>query len=158
MKKTTFALALVCSPIIAMAAETGPGCGVGSMLMDGQQGLGPNVLAATTNGTFGNQTFGMTSGTAGCDPSQTIESAAAANFLDNNMEKVARDMSIGQGESLDTLANLMGVQEQHKQTFFAVTQANFSTIFSSDAVSSVDVMTSLQAVMKQDAVLSQYAG
>lgn len=158
MKKITLAIALLASPIVSMGADTGPGCGWGTMLMDGQQGLGPNVIAATTNGTLGNQTFGMTSGTAGCDASQTVESAAAADFLDANMESVARDMSTGQGEALDTLANLMGVQEQHKQKFFSLTQANFATIFSGDSVSSLDVIVSLQEVMKQDATLSQYVG
>mgnify|MGYP001824203065 CR=1 FL=1 len=155
MKKITLAITLLVSPMASMAAETGPGCGWGSMLMDGKSGVGPNVLAATTNGTFGNQTFGLTSGTAGCDASQTVH-RAAADFLDDNMEKVARDMSTGQGESLGTLANLMGVQEQDKDRFFSVTHDNFSTIFSSDSVSSVDVMASLQEVMMQDATLSQY--
>jgi hypothetical protein len=139
-----------------MGADTGPGCGWGTMLMDGQQGLGPNVIAATTNGTLGNQTFGMTFGTAGCDKNHTVESTAATHFLDDNMESVARDMSTGQGESLDTLANLLGVQKEHKDKFFSVTQANFATIFSSDAVSSLEVMASIQKVMKEDATLSQY--
>lgn len=155
MKKFVLAIALVSSPMALIAAETGPGCGWGSMLMDGESGVASNVLAATTNGTFGNQTFGMSSGTAGCDASQTIQ-RAAADFLDDNMEKVARDMSTGQGESLDTLANLMGVKEQDKAQFFAVTHDNFSTIFSSDSVSSVEVMASIETVLKKDATLSQY--
>lgn len=155
MKKTALTIVLMTVPMISMAAETGPGCGWGSILMDGKEGVAPNVLAATTNGTFGNQTFGMTSGTAGCDSDQTIQ-RAAADFLDDNMEKVARDMSTGQGESLGTLANLMGIREQDQDKFFAVTHENFSTIFSSDTVSSVDVMTSIQQVLAQDAVLSRY--
>ncbi len=155
MKKMTLAIGLLASPIVSMGAETGPGCGWGSILMDGQKGVAPNVLAATTNGTFGNQTFGLTSGTAGCDSNQTIQ-RAAADFLNDNMEKVARDMSTGQGESLDTLANLMGIEVQDKAKFFSVTHDNFSMIFSSDSVSSVDVMTSIQEVMKKDPALSQY--
>lgn len=157
MKKMTLAIALLASPIASMAAETGPGCGWGSILMDGQKGVVSNVLAATTNGTFGNQTFGMTSGTAGCDASQTIH-RAAVDFLDDNMEKVARDMSTGQGESLDTLASLMGIHEQDKGRFFSVTHENFAVIFSSDSVSSIEVMASLQELMQQDATLARYAG
>jgi hypothetical protein len=155
MRKTLLAMTLVAAPMVSMAAETGPGCGWGSILMDGQEGVVPNVLAATTNGTFGNQTFGMTSGTAGCDASQTIQ-RAAADFLDDNMEKVARDMSSGQGESLDTLANLMGVQPTDKAAFFTLTHENFSQIFSGDAVSSTEVMDNLQSVMRQDAALAHY--
>jgi hypothetical protein len=157
MKKITLAIALLATPVASMGAETGPGCGWGSILMDGQSGIAPNVMAATTNGTFGNQTFGMTSGTAGCNSNQTIQ-RAAADFLDDNMEKVARDMSIGQGESLGALANLMGIHAQDMARFFSVTHDNFSTIFSSDSVSSTQVMASIQEVMKQDARLSQYLG
>lgn len=155
MKKITLAIALLTSPLVVMAAETGPGCGWGSILMDGQSGIAPNVLAATTNGTFGNQTFGMTSGTAGCDADQTIQ-RAAADFLNDNMEKVARDMSTGQGEALSTLANLMGIHDQDKAAFFSLAHSNFSAIFASDTVSSVDVMAAIQAVMKKDVTLSQY--
>lgn len=156
MRKTILAMTLAAAPLASMAAETGPGCGWGSMLMDGQNGLVPNVLAATTNGTFGNQTFGMTSGTAGCDSTQTIQ-RAAVDFLNDNMEKVARDMSSGQGESLDTLANLMGVQSADKTAFFALTHENFSAIFSGETVSSTEVMDNLLSVMKQDAALAHYA-
>jgi len=45
---------------------------------------------------------------------------------------------------------------QDKAKFFSVTHDNFSMIFSSDSVSSVDVMTSIQEVMKKDPALSQY--
>ena len=41
----------------AMAANVGS-CGWGSKVFDGQSGMGPQVLAVTTNGTSGNQTFG----------------------------------------------------------------------------------------------------
>jgi hypothetical protein len=78
------------------------------------------------------------------------------DFLDDNMEKVARDMSSGQGESLDALANLMGVQPADKAAFFAQTHENFSEIFSGDAVSSTEVMDNLQSVMQQDAALARY--
>jgi hypothetical protein len=157
MRRTLLAVTLAATPLVASAAETGPGCGWGAILMDGQDGLAPNVLAATTNGTFGNQTFGLTSGTAGCDSSQTIQ-RAAVDFLDDNMEKVARDMSSGQGESLDTLANLMGVQPVDKAAFFALTHDNFSSIFTTQAVSSTEVMANLQTVIKQDPALAHYAG
>lgn len=48
------------------------GCGLGSMAWRGQSGILPQVAAATTNGTFGNQTFGITFGTSGCDPNGRI--------------------------------------------------------------------------------------
>ena len=47
-------------------APGGAGCGWGNMLFKGQRGVATHVVAATTNGTSGNNTFGMTTGTNGC--------------------------------------------------------------------------------------------
>ncbi|MCO6412834.1 MAG: DUF3015 domain-containing protein [Thiogranum sp.] len=142
----------------AMAQQTGPGCGVGAMIFEGQSGTAPHVLAATTNGTFGNQTFGMTSGTLGCDTGTTITVAAADQFLNDNMEKVARAMATGSGESLDTLASLLGVSAHDKGTFFTVTQNKFETIFGHDSATAVEVLTQLKSVMQQDEILAKYVG
>lgn len=145
---------MVLTPLAAQANSAG--CGLGSTLFDGQSGLAPNILAATTNGISANQTFGMTSGTLGCNAEDTV-TAAADTFLDANMERVARDMATGEGEALDTLATLMGVEAADKAAFYTVSQSNFKAIFSSDDVNSSDVMASLKAVMSKDAALAKYA-
>ncbi|TCK17918.1 DUF3015 family protein [Thiogranum longum] len=157
MKKTILAMTILAGSSTAFAAnDNGSGCGVGAMIFEGQSGVAPHVLAATTNGTFGNQTFGMTSGTLGCEVDQPI-SVAAADFLDNNMDKVARDMATGTGEALDTLANLMGISAEDSSHFKTVSHAQFATIFSSDSVHSSDVISALNQVMKQDEMLAKYA-
>lgn len=156
MKKTLIAGLLLASPFAANA-DTGPGCGWGAMLFDGQDGLAPNVLAATTNGTFGNQTFGMTTGTAGCDSSKPVTMSAADIFLDANMERVARDMATGHGESLATLASLLGIEDGDKDAFFSLAQKNFNKIFSKDTISSSEVLVSLNGIMKSDNSLAKYA-
>jgi phenylacetate-coenzyme A ligase PaaK-like adenylate-forming protein len=155
MMKKFIATILLTLPMTSMAADSGAGCGLGAMLFDGKSGLAQNVMAATTNGTYGNQTFAMTSGTSGCDTSQPL-SVAANDFLDQNMEKVARDMATGQGESVATLANLMGVSQQDQQTFVSLAQENFSTIFNSSDVSSQDVISAVITIMKQDSTLTKY--
>ena len=66
----TAALTLLAVPA-AFAGNTA-GCGLGSIIFEGQSGVVMNVLAATFNGTSGNQTFGMTSGTSNCDASDTV--------------------------------------------------------------------------------------
>lgn len=156
MKKIIIAGLLSVAPIYGMAAETGPGCGWGSMVFDGSDGLASHVMAATTNGTSGNQTFGMTSGTGGCDPSKPIQKMAY-NFLDSNMDKVARDMATGNGESVTTLAGLMGVPEGKTQVFIKASQDNFGKIFSRDDVRSVDVYAAIINMMRDNAELAQYA-
>ena len=154
MKKVIIAGLMILTPLAVHANSAG--CGLGAQLFDGQSGLGPNILAATTNGISGNNTFGMSSGTLGCDANDTV-TAAADTFLDANMERVARDMATGEGESLDTLATLMGVEAADKAAFYTASQSNFKTIFSSDDVSSSEVMASLKAVMSKDADLAKYA-
>lgn len=42
----------------AMAIDS-TGCGLGSMAWRGQSGTAPQILAVTTNGSFGTQTFGI---------------------------------------------------------------------------------------------------
>ena len=154
-KTVVLSFALFAAPLSSFA-DTGPGCGWGAMVFEGKDGLVPNVLAATTNGTFGNQTFGMTTGTAGCDASKPVTTSAADKFLDSNIEKVAKDMATGQGESLDTLASLLGISETEKTHFFSVTQKNFSSIFSKPDNTSKEVLESLKTVMMQDDTLAKY--
>jgi hypothetical protein len=124
------ALALI--PSTSFALDNVGGCGWGSKLMAGNQGIAPQVLAVTTNGTFGNQTFGITSGTSGCTQNGVVSSNwKTAMFIDSNMNKLARDMSVGQGEALDSLASLIGVSNSDKEVFSNTVKNNFGEIFSS---------------------------
>ena len=161
LKKKLVAVALVgLFPLGAMAAgENNIGnCGWGSKLFDGQRGLAPQVLGGTTNGTFGNQTFGISSGTSGCTQDGVVKSNwKTAMFIDGNKEKLARDMSIGNGEALDSLAKLMGVRDEHKSAFFLATKENFARIFASDTASTDQIVASLKQVLAQSGELSVYS-
>ena len=141
----------------AMAANIGT-CGWGSKVFDGQSGIAPQVLAATTNGTSGNQTFGITSGTSGCTQDGTVSSTwQTAMFIDGNKNALARDTAAGQGETLDALAQLIGVNAQDKDAFARLTQENFARIFPSSDVTAVEVQASLREVVAADAQLGKYA-
>ena len=84
----------------------------------------------TTNGIFGNQTFGISSGTLGCEqPANIIKNDRALAFTTDNMDLLARDIAAGQGETLETLAELMEVQSAEHQHFYATLQSNFDQIF-----------------------------
>lgn len=122
------------------------GCGWGSMAFEGKDGIIFQVLAATTNGTFGNQTFGITSGTAGCEkPASWTSNEELNHFVAENMDNIARDVAAGQGEYLDSLAELMAVPAKEKTEFTLTLQDNFSEIFS-DAVTHVDVLENIVKV------------
>ena len=155
--KKLLAVVAIALPASAMAAgENNIGqCGWGSKLFDGQSGLAPQVLGATTNGTFGNQTFAITSGTSGCTQDGAVRSNwKTALFIDGNRPQLARDMSTGSGETLDSLAHLMGVQSQDRVAFNRAAKDNMAKIFATDSTN--DIMAALRQVLAADAQLARY--
>ncbi|MDD3352227.1 DUF3015 domain-containing protein [Zoogloea sp.] len=157
MKKIILA-ALVSVPFTAFAAANNVGsCGLGSKVFEGQRGVAPQVLAATTNGTFGNQTFGITSGTLGCTQDGVVSSSwKTAMFIDGNKSQLARDAASGQGETLDALAALLKVDAADKAAFVSLTKARHSEIFAS-VESAESIATRLKAALQSDARLAKYA-
>lgn len=159
MKYLVLSAVIASSPLIANAAGGhGPaGCGLGTEVIFKQADeWHEHVLAATTNGLVsGNQTFGMTSGTLGCE-SANGPLADANLFIQDNMEQLAADTATGQGESLSALAEIIGVSEQDKAHFQAQLQANFDRLFETAQAQSQDIYQSLVDVMRQDDVLSKY--
>lgn len=162
MKKLLLSAFIVSAPFTAMTATAaggyGPaGCGLGTEVVFRQADeWHEHVLAATTNGTSGNQTFGMTSGTLGCEGANGPLSAGISLFLDNNMEQLAADTATGHGETLAALSELVGVSETDQTRFNHVMKANFDQIFSSAEVTSGEAYDALVAVMQQDKTLVKY--
>jgi|SRR5581483_2431535 len=155
--KSLLAALLAIVPIASWAGADGD-CGLGSRVFDGQKGVAPQVLAITTNGTLGHQTFAVTSGTSGCNPNATVKSNWKVSlFIDENVNKLARDMSVGGGETLDALAALIGVSAEHKAAFFQATKEHFGQIYASDSVTSKEVAVSLKQVLAANSELAQYA-
>lgn len=133
-------------------------CGWGSKLFEGDKGVAPQVLAVTTNGTFGNQTFGITSGTSGCTQDGMVSSNwKTAMFIDGNKERLARDMSTGGGETLDSLAHLLGVAEAHRAAFHQITREHLTRIFPAEDTSTDQVILALREVLAGDHELARYA-
>ena len=143
-------------PVSAMAAgENNVGCGWGSKLFDGQSGIAPQVLAATSNNFYGTQTFAITTGTSGCTQDGTVRSNwKTALFIDGNKDKLARDMSVGSGEALDSLAHLLGVQSQDRAAFDRVAKENVARIFVTD--STADIMANLKDALTSSTELTRY--
>ena len=135
---------------IAFAGETREncGCGLGTLLFDGADGLAQQVLAATTNGSFGTQTFGISSGTLGCNqPPEFASNEQLNNFVAENMDNLAKDAAMGQGEYVDTLAELMDVPGSKRVAFSQMLQENFSNIFTDGSVSHVEVIENISFLM-----------
>ena len=135
---------------IAFAGETREncGCGLGTLLFDGADGLVQQVLAATTNGSFGTQTFGISSGTLGCNlPLRYVSNENLNRFIAGNMDNLAKDVAMGQGEYVDALAEIMDVPGSERVEFSQMLQENFSNIFTDGSVSHVEVIENISLLM-----------
>ena len=141
---------------LAVADNSGPGCGWGSMLFEGSSGTPSHVVAATTNGTSGNNTFGMTSGTNGCDTSKTLDYKGTSAVVFHNMDRLSNDIAKGEGEILDTVASVMGIDSADVPTFKRVLHENFGAIYPNSEVTSDQVMEAMISVMEKDQSLAKY--
>ncbi len=136
-------------------SKSGPGCGLGYLLFQGQRGILPQILAATTNGTFGNQTFGMTTGTSGCSPDGIVSREhETALYAQATIENLSQEMAQGQGEHLASLATLMGVPADLQPAFFQLTQEHYATLFPSAQNDSTAMLTALTSLLAADPVLA----
>lgn len=155
--KTKLLFILCLLPVAAMADNVG-GCGWGSKLFDGQKGIAPQVLAVTTNGTSGNQTFGISSGTSGCTQDGTVTTTwKSAAYIDSNMNKFAKDASRGQGETITSLASLIQIPAAKQELFAQTLQSNFATVFPTQDASTPEVLAGLRTVLASNAELAQYS-
>ncbi|ATO18214.1 hypothetical protein BS636_00225 [Acinetobacter sp. LoGeW2-3] len=154
LKKLALAAVLAVGSTAAFA-DRDTGCGIGTQVWAGQSGKLPKILAATTNGLFANQLFGITFGTLGCSGTGTV-TAQVVTFTNENAESLARDMAVGEGESLNVLAELLNIKSADKARFFAVSKQNFASIYAAENQTSLEVLASLQQVMANDDVLKAY--
>ncbi len=142
MKKTLFIVTATALLSTASFANPNTGCGLGNQVISNQDSVLMQVFAATTNGTSGNQTFGITSGTSGCaKPAKFVSNDKANEFVAGNMDTLALNISNGEGEALTTLATLLHVS--NPEHFASVLQANFDKIYTSSNVTSADVIDNI---------------
>jgi len=124
-------------------AHRNTGCGLGTLLWESKadNSILFQAFQATTNGTSGSQTFGISSGTSNCQqPSKFVSSEKLINFVQANMDNLAKDIAMGKGETLDTFAELVGVNPADTARFNAKLQANFGKIFTSEHVVLAEVI------------------
>ena len=152
MRKLTCVVSVVLMTVVLSSVgwavdQKNTGCGLGTMVFEGQNGLVSQTFAVTTNGTFGNQTFGITTGTSNCEKYKTITFNEKLNtFVADNMGNLASDIARGQGEYLTTLAVLMEVPSTQKGVFYTHLQAHFSDIYTSDKVTHSEVVKNILAI------------
>lgn len=156
MKKLITGLVLLSASSVALAdAAGGPNCGWGQMLFEGQSGPGAHILGLTTNGTSGNNTFGVTTGTNGCSSSGTL-TYGGKSAVSSIMGEFSEDVAKGEGDALNTVAVIYGVEKQDRETFAKVMHENFTVIFPNEDVTADEMIASIEQVMKADSTLAKY--
>lgn len=129
------------------------GCGLGSLVF--KENDKTQILAATTNGTFGTQTFGITSGTSNCASGGVMKSQREqAAFAEVNFSDLKRNMAGGGGEFLMSFATLLGCEDAAKPALAKMTQANYETIVKTDNSSPLEMLSALKTAIKGNAYLA----
>ncbi len=134
------------------ANQSNTGCGLGTLVLGDVSGFNDSTLGqvfiVTTNGTSGAQTFGITSGTSNCDqPSAIVLNERLEEFVVANMDGLAKDIAAAEGETLDTLAELMEISTSDRAQTFAKLQSSFSTIYSSSDVTAATVVDAIYNIV-----------
>lgn len=115
------------------------GCGLGSLVFGNEEG-GMQIIAATLNGTFASQTFGITTGTSNCGAG-LFAKAEVDSFIKSNEVALENDIARGEGETLSTLNNMLGC----KADFGATLQNNYKAIYGEGANASETIQALAQS-------------
>lgn len=125
------------------------GCGLGSILFGDQEGM-VQVFAATTNGTYGNQTFAISSGTSNCAEGAGSEDSAAL-FIEGNKVALQNDVARGSGETLTAFSKVIGCSDT--QALGKTLQKNYGRIYSGSS-SAVEIRNNVFQTISSDQALN----
>lgn len=121
------------------------GCGLGSLIFKKRM----QVSAATTNGFYYNQEFGITSGTSNCvDTPKTEMSARVDDFVNVNKSMLLVDMVKGKGENLTALTKMLECQDS--DVVSQSLKSNFSTIYNAGQNTTMEITDSIITVLMQN--------
>lgn len=146
MKKLLLTTALSFVVISNAQALDSTGCGLGSTVWRGERGVAPQLLAVTTNGTSGTQTFGIMSGTLGCDPNGRITGGTGRiiGFLENNLDTFALDAARGEGETINIIASIANQDVKKVQE---IIKSNFDKLFDDEDLHVAEVSQKLAKLL-----------
>ncbi|STQ86293.1 DUF3015 domain-containing protein [Helicobacter muridarum] len=139
MKKILISMAISAGLTTGLfaSANSNAGCGLGSVIIN-KQGSIWNLFQVTTNGTSGTQTFGITSGTSGCERGVGFLDSRTQEFVASNMDAISQEIARGDGEHLDTLIELLDISD--KDGFKVALQENYNKLYKNKDVQSADVL------------------
>lgn len=130
------------------------GCGLGSLIIKNDTTL-PQLGALTSNGTSGNQTYAITSGTSNCVESRTEVAEMEQNvFVTANLATLTRDAAQGDGDVIEGLAEVLGCYDTDGQDRFKeVSRTQHARLFATNDPEVV--LEEYLDVIQSDPILSQ---
>lgn len=144
MKKILVVIAMVLATSTSFAAKYGSaGCGLGSMIFEGDQTWWKQVLAATTNG-IGFQTIAISLGTSNCDSPAPLKVGQVEAYVEANKVALANDIARGNGETVVGLSNVYGCS--NAMEFGKALKSNYKTIFNSANSTSKEITHNINSI------------
>lgn len=131
------------------------GCGVGSLIFGAGEGF-MQLLASWTNVYLG-QPFSITSGTSNCTPHAGSKTASLflRDFIVANNSAFAEDVSRGQGETVEIIANTLGCSDV--AGFGASLQTQYSNIYPNHSVSGAVASENMVNLIRNGAISTSCA-
>jgi len=115
-------------------------------------------MAATTNGTSGTQTFGISSGTSGCTNDGTLLGQYKVTvFASANFDNLSQDMARGSGEHLTSFAELLNIPEENRGHFYALAQTQYRAMHQSGEKTPDALLASLNGGMSSHPTFAKAA-
>jgi hypothetical protein len=131
------------------------GCGLGSLIFGPVNTPGAQILAATTNATFGSQTFGITSGTSNCVSGGVVAlDREQTAFAEVNFTDLKRDMASGGGQYLSAFATLLGCNDGTKPAVARMMQSRYEALLPSERTTPVELIEAVHAQIDADPQLT----
>ena len=139
------------APSLVFARGNHPmaGCGLGYVLLSNKENTKVmQVLGATTNGTSGNQTFGISSGTSGCTEDGAVKIVKATEvFAEVNLESIRRDVAVGDGEFARAFASLLGADQTNVPSMVKLFHDNYASLFPKADMTSADFLENVKSLL-----------
>ena len=159
MKKLSVLIAALVSLILVSSASAAgygaAGCGWGGKVIGKNNDIMAQLGATILNNFSYNQSFAITSGTSGCGKSGLVTAQSEQTlFVANNYHNLAKQMAIGEGEDLNTLAGLLGCPADKTGQFATFTRQNYNSIFAKEQATPSEMLVSLKQDLSSDPTLS----
>ena len=128
------------------------GCGPGWKISKRMSITSSSVRLSTNSFTT---PFGMTSGTSGCKRHSIVkEESKQIHFVEENLDQLEIEMSIGKGQFVEQLASLLGC-ENKVSVFTKTMQKNYNELFQEEKTNPSHLLNSVKNKVMNSLELSK---